>query len=193
MDSPVSGAAARVRNAQDLLVYMDTWRPGLRAQVLANAPDDVRVGIVDAGRTAWVPIEIDARFVKAIIDTLGREDAQLLWRDYTGRFAETPLQRSLIEGAKRLFGFDVAGIVKVVPSIWSNSFRDAGKVWIGRPIENSIDLEIEDLPAPMVAHDGYFILLEGLFRGLYRLVGREENVEFHGDAGAARVRATFHW
>lgn len=185
---------ARVRNAQDLLVHLEERNEGTRAKILSRLSEPLRETIETAPRTSWIPIEDDARFVDALIEYFGPAGAESMWCEYSARFVSTPLQRALFDGAARIFGLTVGGLVRIIPRVWSTAYRDAGTVELQDADENSKLLVIRDMHPEMCSRTGYLILLRGLFRGMYKLAGDEsQNFRVNFMRSERLLEAEFRW
>lgn len=103
-------------------------------------------------------------------------------------------QRSLFDGAARIFGLTVGAFVRIIPRVWTTSYRGVGIVTVGDTQDGSRDLDISDMHPEMCSRPGYVILLRGLFRGMYRLAGdASEDFELHFNAESRSLKATFRW
>lgn len=192
---PVSSeGTARIRNAQDLLVFMESEYPGSREATLSRLRPDLREAMETASRTSWIPLEEDAQFVDAVVDYFGPEPAEDMWLDYSSRFVKTPLQRALFDGAIRIFRLSVGTFVRIIPRVWSTSYRGAGTVDVSEKGDNWQRLRIADMHPAMTARDGYAILLRGMFRGMYRLA-KDDNEDFDMsfDPTQGVLQAEFRW
>jgi hypothetical protein len=185
---------ARVRNAQHLFEFIAQRNEGFDTAILELMSDEDRTAIFDAPRTAWIPIELDARFVDAVVKHYGTSQAEALWAEYSARFTRTPLQRAFFEGAVRLFGLSVETFVKLIPRVWSTSFRDVGEPTVTEHGEGWRRLRLAGLHPTMLSQPGYAILLRGLFRGIYELAGHDDaNFELHEGEDEGELVATFFW
>ena len=190
----VERGLARVRNAQDLLVFMEPRDPGSVEAVLSTLAPAVREVVESSPRTRWIPLEHDARFVDAIIGHYGVDGSVELFRDYTARFTESPLQRAIFEGARRIFGLSVGTFVRIMPRVWATSYKGAGQVDASEKGDHWQRVEIRDMHPAMCTGRGYAIMLRGLFHGMYRLAD-EDRVDFDldFDRKARVLRAEFRW
>ena len=194
MDGDANVAAtARIRNAQDLLVFMEEFEPGSVERCRKHCSPELLELLDHASKTTWIPLETDAEFVDAVVATYGEDRAEELWFEYSTRFVQTPLMRALFDGAVRLFGLSVGSLLKIVPRIWGTSYREAGEVEFERTSKYTGTLVMRDLPDAMNDRRGYYILLRGMFRGLYRLTRTREDFDFRHVVRAAEFRATFRW
>ncbi len=124
---------ARVRNAQDLWRFMGERDAERRDRVARRMDPAVLDQIENAVKTAWIPIEDDAKFVDAILDIYGVADSMELWRTYTRRFTETGLMKAFIDGTVRIFGLSLASLARVVPRAWQQSYRGCGEGGVPGP------------------------------------------------------------
>jgi hypothetical protein len=107
---------------------------------------------------------------------------------------QTPLQRSLFDGAIRVFGLSVGTFVRMIPKIWATSYRNAGDLDVSECGDGWRNLHITNMHPAMCSRDGYYILLDAMFRGMYRLAGDEsEDFEMTYDRGARELHANFMW
>lgn len=170
-------AGARLRNAHDLLDWMNSYRAGLREEVLAELSPELRKTLETAPRTAWITIEEDSAFLDGVLAVLGRREAKQMWRAYAARFVETPLVRSLFEGTRRLLGLDVGGMARQVPRIWGQSFRGVGDMEAIPQDDASLVIMLTELHPLMLRNPAYLILFEGMFAGLFDLMKSSPNIE----------------
>jgi hypothetical protein len=185
---------ARIRNAQDLLVFIENRDPGFTEKILARVQPDVRELMETASRATWIPLELDANFVDAIIAQYGPAEAEEMWFEYSSRFVKTPLQRALFDGAIRLFGLSVGTFVRIIPRVWGTSYKGAGKIDVSEKGEGWQRLHLVGMHPEMCQRPGYVILLRGLFRGMYRLAKcGKEDFSMELDPDARELHAEFHW
>jgi hypothetical protein len=184
---------AKVGNAQDLQVFIAQLHSAERAErVLARLPEGPADLVANAGRTTWIPIEDDACYVDAVVTELG-PDAEELWHAYTSRFMTRPIVRALIEGATRLFGLSPGTFVRIIPRIWASSFKHAGQVELDRSNPEQYVVTFSDLHPAICAQEGYFVMLHGLFRGIYTIAGSTPDFELDLDRHARRLEVQFRW
>ncbi len=75
---------------------------------------------------AWLPAEPLDRLKQIHYDHAGQDAYVAFWRRYMTGIAENPLFRRLLEGGKRIFGNDPAGLLKWMPKGWALSTRGCG-------------------------------------------------------------------
>ena len=189
-----SEGTARIRNAQDLLIFVEARNPGSSGKILELLRPEVRELMQSAPRGLWIPLKQDAHFVDSIIAHYGQAGAEEMWLDYSARFVETPLQRALFDGAIRLFGLSVGTFVRIIPRVWSTSFRGAGEIDVSEKGQGWRRLHLVGMHPQMCERSGYVILLRGLFRGMYRMAKVEvEDFQMSFDPRARELHAEFHW
>jgi hypothetical protein len=173
---------------------MDDGYPGTRELVLGALSPELRTVFETAPRTSWIPLEQDAAFVDAIVDRLGLGLSRELWTRYTARFAQSPMQRALFDGATRLFGLSVGSLVKILPRIWTTSYRGAGQLDAHEAGDNWRLLHITDMHPAMCERAGYLILLRAMFEGMYELANTgDPDFDLRFDEQSRELHVEFRW
>ena len=184
---------ARVRNAQDFWRYLDEYREGGTRAVAERLDPRTLEQLEHAAKTAWLPIELDARFVDAVVDEFA-DDPSDVWRKYTSRFVSGGLMKAVFDGTVRIFGLSLHSIVKAAPRAWQQSYRGCGTMAVHR--QEGVDavvLEVNDLHPMMLQRDGYLMLLRGMFLGLHDLASVEDQMDFAVDRESNQLTAVFRW
>jgi hypothetical protein len=189
--APSHGPATRVHNPSDLLRWLDRSRPSLAAKVRRELDPAVLDRIEHGPRLAWLPLTDDVQFLGAIHRQLGRDGCVQLWREYLRTLVETPLLKGLFEAAVRTFGLNVATGVKAVPKVMGSSFRDCGELEAIRQDDGSMVLMHTDAPELFFAQPVYLALFEGLYAGLYDLIGRPPALEFDARPATRTIIVVF--
>lgn len=184
---------ARAANAKDFLAYLEDLRPGTAAHLRAALPTEVMEAVERSARTDWTSIALDGIYVSEIVRWLGPARARDAWRKFTSeRFIRSPAIRALADGAVRLFGLSVPAFVKYIPAAFEQGFRDCGRVEIAWS-ESQATVVLEDIAPEMAQHPSYAVLFEGVFLGIYDLVGVEPLFVFQPFLSERKIVARFGW
>lgn len=159
--------AARIRNAQLLWRWLDSYQPGLQDRVRQHLPPEIVQEIENAVRTAWLPMERDIQFVRAVVKALGRDEAKQMWRQYAVRFKDEPLVKPLYEASVRIFGFDLIGFCRAVCRFYNNEYRAMGVMEAIGQDDKSVVVMLTEMPPEMFEDNLYLLLLTGMFEGMY--------------------------
>lgn len=187
----------RAGTAQDTIEFLDTYRAGLRDEVLARVPPDALEAIQGSGRTAWVPVEHDVMFVNAIVEHLRSAEAVALIRASVGQHFSGPLLRTLVKGAQRIFGMTPMGLMKMVPRAWPMVYKGFGRPSFVAADDKHAILAINDAHPLAYTAEGYLASWEGIFAGIvdvgtnHKAQAVRVNVEI--DADAPRFEIHTRW
>ena len=166
---------------------------------LADAPHHAVVRAIGAAELArvdeatalaWLPIETNFVFVRAVAEVLGPENAAEFYRRMTLRDFQTSVFEAFVSGARRLFGVDVGGFFKQVPAGFSLLFRDAAAIAMPERSSTHALLVFDDLAEEVASEP---LWLESVRTGLvavYDLVHARGTITLEIDQHERR--ASFH-
>jgi hypothetical protein len=124
--------------------------PAVGARVRARLePETVRT-LERSSRIAWLPIEVDVELTRAIYAELGAGRARELFRRNLSDAFDTPILRSLAQGALRLFGASPVRLFSWAPKAYAQIYRDSGEMRFEAGAPGSARLELTLLP-PAIA------------------------------------------
>ncbi len=190
----VRTARARAANAKDMLAFLEELQPGTTAHMRAALPVGVVEAIEKSARTDWIPVELDGIFATEIMRWLGEDRSREAWRRYASeRFIKSPAIRALAEGAVRVFGLSVRSFVRMIPIAFAQGFRECGEVDIHWG-DRDATVTLRDIAPEMARHRAYAVQLEGVFTGIYDLVGVAPQLKVREAFSSDRtLTAFFRW
>jgi hypothetical protein len=149
-----------------------------------------RERLASASRIAWLALEVDVELTHAIYAELGAVRARELFRRNLSGALESPVLRSIAQGALRLFGASPARLFSWAPMVYAQLYRDAGQMRFTLEAPGSARLELEALPPCVATSRNY---LDGVAASIaagfdYVGVKGEVRIETHEPA---RARAAF--
>jgi hypothetical protein len=124
--------------------------PAIAARVRARLAPETAATLERSGRLAWLPIEVDVELTHAIYAELGAGRAHELFRRNLSSALDTPILRSLAQGALRLFGASPARLFAWAPKAYAQIYRDSGDMRFETDAPGSARLELSLLP-PAIA------------------------------------------
>lgn len=172
---------------------MEEFRAGAREQVLESMPPTSREVLLGTAKTGWVPVEHDRHLVHGIVATLGEQGATEMWRQFVGTHVQTPLLRSLVDGATRLLGFTPGTFVWLVSKGWTQVYRDVCTPSIVSRDDHAAVLAFEDIAPEAMAEPGYLICFRATLLGLFEVTRSEGELDWDVDHAARRAVATLRW
>lgn len=159
--------ALRVRNAKALWRFLETYEEGLQERVRGIAPEGLIEEIESAPRAGWLSLEKDRRFVLAIIEAIGSEEAAIaMWRKFAVIWKEEPLIRPIFDACVRVFGLDVMAFSRIVSRFYATEYRGMGVMEAIRQDDDSMVVMINDMPPAMFEGKAYQVVFLGMFEGM---------------------------
>jgi hypothetical protein len=104
----------------------------------------------------------------------------------------SPTVRSIVEGALRIFGVGVGTLLRALPGGMRQSYRDAFTLEIQRS-ENEALVILDDIAPEVLRFQGYPIVWEAVFLGIYDLARVQPQLDFKLLRGTRRAEARFRW
>jgi len=124
-----------------------------------------------SSRLAWLPIEIDVELTHAIYAELGAGRAHELFRRNLSVALDSPILRSLAQGALRLFGASPERLFGWAPKAYGQIYRDAGTMRFEAMPPCAARLELSELPAAVASSQPYLDGVAGSIAAGFDLVG----------------------
>lgn len=119
------------------------------SRILADLPPQHLRRIEQAGRTEWLPIEIDLNLGVVIHRAVGDDGLRRWSRAALRRSLDGSIQKPLLDTAVRLFGLTPAGLFRMAPQGWRAAFRGAGELVIAGSGPGSTIMDLVGLPEEM--------------------------------------------
>jgi hypothetical protein len=184
--------AVRTSNARDSFEFCRTANPELYGHLKTTLPAEVLDRIEKDVRTGWIPVELDAQYVDAVLRYLGPEETKALFRAFLVQsLVRSPMMSGLFHGVRRVFGVSVGAFLRVVPGGFAQSYQEAFTLQLERGDREAV-LVFDDI-APEVLRAAYPVIWEGIFLGVYDLARATPQLDFRVLRGARRVEARFRW
>jgi hypothetical protein len=171
---------------QGTLAAVEGADRALGARVRARLAPATLERLARASRIAWLPIDLDVELTHAIYAELGPVRARELFRRNLSGALESPVLRSLAQGALRIFGASPERLFAWAPKVYVQLYRDAGEMRFALDAPGSARLELSALP-PVVAESRSY--LDGVAASIaagFDLMGVKGEVALERHAAAAR-------
>jgi hypothetical protein len=185
--------AVRARSAQDILEYLDVFRPGTLAKVEARIPREAYDLIRATVRTGWIPIEYDHYIVDGIVDVLGEADARECWRTFLRGHVRSPLLRNATESAIRILGVGPGTFAWLAARAWDSVYRDFGEMILLERRPGHAALELRDIHKDVLRHSAYFVCFSAVFEGFFDLARTEGKLAWRLDVEQRVLHAELDW
>ena len=182
--SSSSEGFVRAGPAQDTIAFLDAYEPGLHARVEAHVGEEAIAKLTHHGRTGWIPLEHDIVFLDGLIDLLGEREARAFFRQSVAQHFKSPLLRTLVSGAERIFGMTPHGLVKLIPRAWPMVYKDIGSPSLEKMSDTHAIVHVRDANPALAASPGYMCAWTGVFEGVVAAGGAEAprvNIDPHDE------------
>lgn len=150
--------------------------------------------IEEVPRSAWLPVDLNVRWVEATAHVFGWPQAlDFLAARVSDQF-ESPLFRSFVQGGIRVLGLDPGALVRLIPRGLTLVFRDCGEWTAARTSASSSELRVKGLPAALAREGRWIESIGGSALAMLRLSrtpGRVWLAEHHAGRGEAVIAATW--
>ena len=175
---------------QGTLAAVSALDPALGERVRARLAPATRERLAQASRIAWVALDLDVELTHAIYAELGPVRARELFRRNLSGALDSPVLRSLAQGALRLFGASPARLFGWAPKVYAQLYRDAGEMRFVLDAPGSARLAFEALPPAVATSRSYLDGMAAAVAAGFDFVGvkGEVRIETHDPAGG---RAAF--
>jgi hypothetical protein len=137
--------------------------PAAAARVRARLAPATRETLQRSSRLAWLPIEVDVELTDAVYAELGPARAREMFRRNLSAALDTPILRSLAQGALRLFGASPERLFGWAPKAYAQLYRDSGEMRFESDGPGAAWLELANLPPAIAASRDY---LDGMASAL---------------------------
>jgi len=166
----MTSARIRVPVTKAIVEMIDELPAADRDAIRSGAAESI--AIVDAApRSNWIPLAVQLDILAQIDRRLGRAGYQDFCQRHFIRTTETPLVRTVFDGAVRLFGMGPEAVFKVFRRSWSMMSSDAGDVNLRRLDPNDLCIEVSGLPLDEVQSKLFVEGFAATFTGVFRLFG----------------------
>jgi len=150
-------------------------QPGLVGRVEQHIGPVAFSELTEPGRTGWIPLAADVVFLDGLAELLGHEEAIAFFRASVARHFESPLLRSFVAGARRIFGLTPVGLVKLIPRIWPMVYKDLGTPRLDKHDDNYTVVTLEEAHFLLFDSQGYRCAWQGIFEGVIAAGGADPN------------------
>jgi hypothetical protein len=173
-------AAVRARHLKLALAAL-RGRPREECEaVLAKIPPEILRAIDESVGVEWFPMPHDLAVTRAIDAALGRGEADRFWRRLAEHSMETPLFRTLVEGARALFGATPAAWARWIPQGWDLIFRDCGSWSVIEGENGRAMLRSQAIPRECASDPVWLAAVASSFSGI---VGKVEVGQVDSEVG----------
>ena len=181
--------ASYMKNSAAILAR--SGAPG--AAVLGSDPSLFHL-VGEAGRTAWLPISCNLRFVEAVERGVGWPSGlELIASTLVDQF-ETPLWRTLVQGGLRVLGREPAALARWLPTAVRLVFRDCGDWSVARLGPQRVEVRGADLPKELAEHRLWLEAMGAAAHALGRLCGTRGHGQLVEQDPVQRcARLVFDW
>ena len=178
---------------KDYLAAVRRLPPSKQDAVLQGLTELVE-RIEGAGNLAWLPIATNLDLTDAIFRALGDEQAESFYQNWLKRQMSAPAFAGLVRTALSLFRFDTVSVAKWVPKAFDLMYRDYGTFVIEQTGAEQVDVELQKMPAELVAHKNWLRSVCSGLHALYFLTGVRGNAEL-ADVNVQQrsVRIVLRW
>jgi len=136
------------RIVQQNIVHLRTDRPDKADAVFAALPDDWWSTVQDASHLAWLPLDVDTQWDKAVYFALGRDDAYAYFRESIRTHLMGPWLAAILRPALALAGRHPAKALKFADVGWQKSYRHNGRLWFETVSDREVMARWIDAPDP---------------------------------------------
>jgi hypothetical protein len=155
--------------------------PAIGARVRARLAPETLAALERSSRVSWLPVEVDVELTHAIYAELGAGPAHEMFRRNLSAALDTPILRSLAQGALRLFGASPVRLFGWAPKVYAQIYRDAGEMRFESDGPGSARLELSQLPPAVAGSRDYLDGLAGAIAAGFDLM------ELKGEASIERL------
>lgn len=159
-------AQIRAPVTKSIVEMVDELPPADRDAIRRDAAAAIQT-VADAPRTAYLPLGVQLEIMAAIDRRLGRPAYLEFCAENFGRTVETPLVRTIFDGATRIFGVGPTGIFKVFRKAWSMMSEGCGDVDLVTLSPSETRIVVEALPVDEKHIDLFVQGFAYTFRGVF--------------------------
>ena len=150
--------------------------PASGSRVRMRLTPETAARLERSSRLAWLPIEVDVELTHAIYAELGPGRAHELFRRNLSAALDSPILRSLAQGALRLFGASPERLFAWAPKAYSQIYRDAGVMRFQSEPPGVARLELSELPPAIASSQPYLDGVAGSIAAGFDLIGLKGEV-----------------
>ena len=169
---------ARIRTpvTKAIVEMIDELPPADRDAIREAAAESIDT-VERALRSSWLPLAIQLDILRQVDRQLGRDGYADFCQRHLIRTIETPLVKTVFDGAVRLFGVGPEAVFKVFRRSWAMMSSDAGEVNLLEMSADALRIEVRELPLEEAQAtlfiEGFAATFSGVFR-LFELDGKTE-------------------
>jgi hypothetical protein len=168
--------------------------PPSKQDIVLSGHTELIERIESAGNLAWLPIALNLELTDAVFRALGREQAEAFYQTWLKRQMGAPAFSGLVRTALALFRFDTAGVAKFIPNAFDLMYRDYGTFVIEHTGPEQVNVELQSMPAELVAHENWPRSVCSGLHALYFLTGVRGTSELSSvDPSTRSVRFLLRW
>jgi len=183
----------RASNVRDMFRFLERNYPAVGRQLRDRLPANVLDRIDHAARTDWIPVELDGQNVDEVLSAMGPEGMRDAYRRFAREsLVSSPTVRSIVDGVVRVFGVSVGTLLRALPGGMRQSYRDAFTLEIQHGQHKALVI-LDDIAPEVLRFQGYPLVWEGVFLGIYDLAHAAPQLDFKLVRGARRAEARFRW
>lgn len=172
---------------------VDALDQATSTKILARLPADAVTRVRESPTLSWLPVALNVDFVRAVSTVLGPEANVEFYRSMVLRDFKTSLFDAFITGAKRVFGFDVGGLIKQVPAGLTLMFRDVGHLSMSERGPTRAVLVFEDLPEVCLVDGLWLESVRAGLLALFELGSTEGRITLDVQRPSTRASLRFEW
>jgi hypothetical protein len=150
--------------------------PASAARVRGRLAPETLARLERSSRLGWLPVEVDVELTDAIYAELGAGRAHELFRRNLAAALDSPILRSLAQGALRLFGASPERLFGWAPKAYSQIYRDAGGMRFEAERPGRARLELFELPPAIASSQSYLDGIAGSIAAGFDLMGLKGEV-----------------
>lgn len=183
----------RARSSQDTLVFLESFRPGARDEVLARLAPASREAITGALPSSWVPMTDDAAMGREILAHLGPDDTRSFFIGHITHHLDSPLLAATVRTAITLFGLTPASLVKWMPKAIGTVYRDVCQIHIEQ-LEAQRAVYRYEVSSDAFLHEPVSaIIVEATAHALMNIARSEGDVQVRRDLAKRRFTIAMRW
>jgi hypothetical protein len=145
---------------------LDSLKPLIKKRIMDRYPKDILQVIRETKENDWLPLEFDLQFAEFLLDELSKEEFYNFCLDSNKASIKTSVMGPIIRSALNLFRISPSTILKWIPIIFNNCYRNCGDVSVIKTGKNSLEVSFNDLPPEFVGNKDYLIAMTAFIKAL---------------------------